>query len=111
MVTSTTIDSGDARTDTDSDSGSIPAPDAPADPARTISDARTRIDELDGRIIQLVQERMDVSARIQRTRIASGGRRVHLSREMEVLDRFRAELGRPGTTLAMTLLELSRGRI
>lgn len=81
-----------------------------SDTTRTIDEARVRIDELDERIIALVQERMDVSADIQRARIAAGGRRVHLSREMEILDRFRAELGRPGTTLAMTLLELSRGR-
>ena len=41
----------------------------------------------------------------------SGDPRVQLSREMEVLARYRAELGRPGTAMAMTLLELSRGRV
>ncbi len=53
---------------------------------------------------------MAVSARIQRARIASGGRRVHLAREMEVIGSYSARLGRPGTALAMTLLELCRGR-
>ncbi|MEU3709302.1 chorismate mutase [Streptomyces catenulae] len=77
----------------------------------TITDARGRIDDLDGRIIGLVQERMAVSAVIQRERIASGGRRVNLSREMEILDHYRGQLGRSGTALAMTLLELSRGRV
>ncbi|MFI1970409.1 chorismate mutase [Streptomyces cinnamoneus] len=76
-----------------------------------ITDARGRIDDLDGRIIGLVQERMAVSAVIQRERIASGGRRVSLSREMEVLGHYSEQLGRPGTALAMTLLELCRGRI
>ncbi|MEE1940602.1 chorismate mutase [Streptomyces sp. TRM 70361] len=76
-----------------------------------ISEDRGRIDELDERIIALVRERMAVSARIQRTRIDGGGRRVNLSREMEILTRYREELGRPGTSLAMTLLELCRGRI
>jgi chorismate mutase len=76
-----------------------------------ITDARGRIDDLDGRIIGLVQERMAVSAVIQRERIASGGRRVNLSREMEILDHYRGQLGRAGTALAMTLLELSRGRV
>lgn len=42
---------------------------------------------------------------------ASGGRRVNLSRENEILGRFSDALGTPGTALAMTLLELSRGRI
>ncbi|GCD43603.1 chorismate mutase [Streptomyces paromomycinus] len=79
--------------------------------AGVITDARARIDDLDGRIIGLVQERMAVSAVIQRERIGSGGRRVNLSREMEVLEHYRGQLGRPGTALAMTLLELCRGRI
>ncbi|MDT0380525.1 chorismate mutase [Streptomyces sp. DSM 42041] len=79
-------------------------------PAGEIDDGRRRIDALDEQIIALVRERMTVSAGIQRARIASGGRRVHLAREMEILARYRDELGRPGTTMAMTLLELSRGR-
>ncbi|MEU6156873.1 chorismate mutase [Streptomyces sp. NPDC047130] len=91
------------------------APTAPTargtDPADVIADARTRIDALDDRILGLVQERMAVSAVIQQTRISAGGRRVNLSREMEVLSRYRDALGRPGTSLAMTILELSRGRV
>ncbi|MFF4486942.1 chorismate mutase [Streptomyces sp. NPDC001544] len=78
---------------------------------QTITDARERIDALDDRIIGLIQERMAVSAVVQETRIASGGRRVHLSREMEILGRYRDALGKPGTSLAMTLLELCRGRV
>ena len=80
-------------------------------PDQTIADARERIDALDDRIIGLIQERMAVSTVVQETRIASGGRRVHLSREMEILGRYREALGKPGTSLAMTLLELCRGRI
>ncbi|MEU0985583.1 MULTISPECIES: chorismate mutase [unclassified Streptomyces] len=79
--------------------------------AGLITDARERIDALDDRIIGLVQERMAVSAVIQDARISSGGRRVNLSREMEVLGHFREALGKPGTALAMTLLELCRGRV
>ncbi|MFI9204807.1 chorismate mutase [Streptomyces sp. NPDC053048] len=82
-----------------------------AEAAGVITDARARIDDLDGRIIGLVQERMAVSAVIQRERIASGGRRVNLAREMEVLGHYSDQLGRPGTALAMTLLELCRGRV
>ncbi|MES4888318.1 chorismate mutase [Streptomyces sp. NPDC096012] len=88
-----------------------PVPGTASTPEAAIAGARERIDALDDRIIGLVQERMAVSAVVQQTRIASGGRRVHLSREMEILGRYRDALGRPGTALAMTLLELSRGRI
>lgn len=76
-----------------------------------ITDARERIDALDDRIMGLVQERMAVSAVVQEARIGSGGRRVNLSREMEILGRYRDALGKPGTALAMTLLELCRGKI
>ncbi|GHI92258.1 MULTISPECIES: chorismate mutase [Streptomyces] len=79
--------------------------------ADVITGARDRIDALDDRIIGLIQERMAVSAVVQETRITSGGRRVNLSREMEVLDHYRQALGKPGTALAMTMLELCRGRV
>ncbi|MEH0635877.1 chorismate mutase [Streptomyces bottropensis] len=79
--------------------------------AGVITGARERIDALDDRIIGLIQERVAVSTVIQQARIESGGRRVNLSREMEVLGHYRDALGKPGTALAMTLLELCRGRI
>ena len=82
-----------------------------AEAADLIAGARDRIDALDDRIIGLIQERMAVSAVIQEARITSGGRRVNLSREMEVLTHYSEALGKPGTALAMTLLELCRGRI
>ncbi|MER5494169.1 chorismate mutase [Streptomyces sp. NPDC002490] len=106
-----------ATTTTTTDPQRTPAPDTPErtgarteEAAGTIAGARERIDALDDRIIGLVQERIAVSAVIQQTRIASISR-VNLSREMEVLDHFRGALGKPGTALAMTLLELCRGRI
>ncbi|MFI8961329.1 chorismate mutase [Streptomyces sp. NPDC053493] len=79
--------------------------------AALIGDARERIDALDDRIIGLIQERVAVSAVIQEARISSGGRRVNLAREMEVLGHYRDALGKPGTAIAMTMLELCRGRI
>lgn len=80
------------------------------DAAVLIADARERIDALDERIIALVRERMAVSARIQQARITSGGCRVSLSREMQILKRYRESLGKPGTAFSMTLLELCRGQ-
>ncbi|MEU3032642.1 chorismate mutase [Streptomyces incarnatus] len=82
-----------------------------ATPEATIAAARERIDAIDDRIIGLIQERTAVSAVVQQTRISAGGRRVSLSREMEILGHYREALGKPGTSLAMTLLELCRGRV
>lgn len=94
---------------------SAPVPDpgsepGPSSPEAVIAGHRERIDDLDVRIIALVRERMGVSAQIQRVRVEAGGRRVNLSREMEILNRYSDSLGKPGTALAMTLLELCRGR-
>jgi chorismate mutase len=88
-----------------------PTPESQPAPEAVIAVARERIDQLDERIIGLVRERMGVSDEIQRTRIEAGGRRVHLSREMEILKRYSDALGKPGTTLAMTMLELCRGKV
>jgi chorismate mutase len=77
---------------------------------QVIAEARGRIDDLDGRILALVQERMGVSAEVQRARIATGGPRLALSRELEILARYRTALGQQGTEVAMQLLELCRGR-
>ena len=84
---------------------------SPAPAADTvIAEARTRIDELDRRILGLVQERMAVSAEVQAARLAAGGTRLALSRELEILARYRSALGPQGTEVAMQLLELCRGR-
>ncbi|WP_103528717.1 chorismate mutase [Streptomyces sp. SM12] len=79
--------------------------------AELVSGAREHIDVLDARIMALIGERTAVSEQIQRARLGSGGRRVNLAREMEILERYREELGAPGTRLAMLLLELCRGRV
>ncbi|WP_406283373.1 chorismate mutase [Embleya sp. NBC_00896] len=80
-------------------------------PDAVIAAGRDRIDELDRRIIALVSERVDVSVNVQRARLAAGGPRVQLAREMDVIARYREALGKPGTSVAMTLLELCRGRV
>ncbi|GEB48818.1 chorismate mutase [Streptomyces cacaoi] len=91
-------------------SGAPEAADDVQGPEGLIAAERARIDELDARIIDLVRQRMTISETIQQARIAAGGRRLHLSREMEILDHYSQELDRPGRELAMTLLGLCRGR-
>jgi chorismate mutase len=75
-----------------------------------IATGRTRIDEIDAEIVRLVHERTRVSEQIQRARTSAGGPRVVHARENEVVGRWRAALGRPGSAIAMALLELGRGR-
>jgi len=72
---------------------------------------RERIDALDAQLIELINQRMAVSAEIQAARMADGGRRLDLRRETEVIGRYTRSLGRPGTSVAMALLELGRGRV
>lgn len=81
---------------------------APADP--DIAKLREEIDWLDAEILRLVKRRIEVSKTIGAARMAAGGPRIVVNREMDVLARYR-ELGPDGRRLAMALLELGRGRL
>ncbi|MFG1950097.1 chorismate mutase [Micromonospora sp. NPDC048830] len=70
---------------------------------------RERIDEIDRTLIELWHERASLSREVGATRMASGGTRLVLSREREILERFRQELGTDGTQLALLLLRAGRG--
>lgn len=82
-----------------------------ADAAERISALRKRIDEIDNALISLWQERASLSQQVGATRVASGGTRLALSREREILDRFHSALGPDGTQLALLLLRAGRGRL
>jgi chorismate mutase len=70
---------------------------------------RERIDEIDRTLVELWQERATLSQQVGATRLASGGTRLVLSREREILERFRTALGADGTQLALLLLRAGRG--
>ena len=70
---------------------------------------RERIDEIDQAIIDLWLERARLSQQVGRTRIASGGTRLVLSREREIVERFRSALGADGTQVALMILRAGRG--
>ena len=76
-----------------------------------IAGLRTRIDEIDAAIISLWQERAAISREVGATRVASGGTRLVLSREREIMERFREALGADGTQLALLILRAGRGRL
>jgi chorismate mutase len=85
--------------------------DAAADPATRIGELRSEIDACDAQLIEIVQRRLAVSQEIGALRAASGGTRLSLAREQQVLARFRAALGPEGAALGMLLLRQGRGRL
>ncbi|SDF88292.1 chorismate mutase [Blastococcus aurantiacus] len=76
-----------------------------------ISALREEIDACDAAIIELVQRRLSVSQEIGAVRRASGGTRLNLAREQQVLARFQDALGPDGAALGMMLLRQGRGRL
>jgi chorismate mutase len=96
--------------DAKTDNADAPSTGAGSPTADThIAGLRNRIDEIDAAIIRLWQERAGISQEVGRTRVASGGTRLVLAREREILDRFRAALGEDGTQLALLILRAGRG--
>jgi chorismate mutase len=75
-----------------------------------IDQLRAEIDSVDEDIVAIVQRRIAVSKQIQAIRMTHGGRRREHSRELKIVNTYVDALGRTGSQLALTLLELSRGR-
>ncbi|MEV0646924.1 chorismate mutase [Phytomonospora sp. NPDC050363] len=74
-----------------------------------IDSLRERIDTIDTELIRLWQERSSLSQEVGKARMASGGTRLVLDREREILARFREALGADGTQVALLLLRSGRG--
>jgi chorismate mutase len=70
---------------------------------------RARIDDIDAALVDLIHERVAVSRQIQRARSAGGGPRIVTARERDVVQRWHVALGSAGRTIALSLLDLSRG--
>lgn len=75
-----------------------------------IAELRKEIDWLDAEILRLCKRRAEVSQTIGAARLAAGGTRIVVNREMDVLARYR-DLGPAGSKIAMALLELGRGKL
>jgi chorismate mutase len=82
---------------------------SPDSPLEIIPANRQRIDDLDGEIIRLILERRELSRQVQAARLATGGVRVELNREAQILGTYRDALGQDGVTLASALLRACRG--
>jgi chorismate mutase len=75
-----------------------------------VAKLREEIDEIDAELISIVQRRIAVSKQIQAVRMSHGGPRRQHSRELKIVNAYVDGLGRGGSQLALTVLELSRGR-
>ena len=91
------VDSSDKASDAD-------------DVASLIGQLREQIDEVDAELIGIVQRRIALSKQIQAVRMANGGRRREHSRELKIVNAYVEGLGRGGSQIALSLLELCRGR-
>jgi chorismate mutase len=81
------------------------------DPAVRIGELREEIDACDSGIIELIQRRLAISQEIGQLRTASGGTRLSLAREQQILAKFQAALGPDGASLGLMLLRQGRGRL
>ncbi len=80
------------------------------DVTAAVTKLREEIDEIDAELISIVQRRIAVSKQIQAVRMSHGGPRRQHSRELKIVNAYVEGLGRGGSQLALTVLELSRGR-
>jgi len=75
-----------------------------------IDTLRVEIDAIDAELVRLILHRTAISHAIGTARKTLGGPKIVYSREMAVLERFRA-LGPAGTDLGMLLLAMGRGKL
>jgi len=75
-----------------------------------IDKLRMQIDAVDAELVRLILHRTAISHAIGIARKTLGGPKIVYSREMAILERFRA-LGPAGTDLGMLLLAMGRGKL
>lgn len=72
---------------------------------------REEINRMDRIILDAAKRRQQVSQAIGRTRMSSGGTRLVHTREVQIINQFRDELGEEGPAIASALLRMGRGRL
>ncbi|MBP3088833.1 chorismate mutase [Corynebacterium sp. sy017] len=72
---------------------------------------RLEIDRLDREILSAVKRRAEISQLIGKTRLGSGGTKLVHTREVAIINQFRAEIGEEGPALAQLLLRMGRGKL
>jgi chorismate mutase len=77
----------------------------------SIGEGREAIDGIDQRLRDLLAERREISAQIQRLRAAEGGPRIEHGRENAIITAWSERLGPAGVDIAMAVLALCRGSL
>lgn len=85
--------------------GPVPTP----DPNASIDEQRKHIDELDKQIIELLKQRGEASATVQRVRASTGGAKTDPAREQQIISRYQDGLGANGGGVAKAILDVDRG--
>jgi chorismate mutase len=85
----------------------VPTPDANA----SIAEQRKIIDGLDKQIIELLKQRGDASATVQRIRTSAGGAKTDPARERRIIATYQAGLGPGGADVAKAILTADRGPV
>lgn len=76
-----------------------------------IEQYRKEINRLDEIIKTAAKRRQAISQAVGRTRMGSGGTRLVHTREVQIINEFRDELGPEGPAIASALLRMGRGRL
>lgn len=77
----------------------------------TTHERRFHIDQIDRSIAELLKRRASISHDIQKERVRSGGPRVDLGRERDVIAQYLGHLGPRGIDVAHTVLTYCRGEV
>lgn len=86
------------------------APPAPTgDPSASIAEQRKIIDGLDKQIIELLKQRGEAAATVQKIRTSTGGQQTDTSREQQVISTYTAGLGAKGESVAKAIIGADGG--
>jgi chorismate mutase len=88
--------------------GQVP-PVPTGDPSASIAEQRKIIDGLDKQIIELLKQRAEAAATVQKIRTSTGGSQTDPSREQEVIANYTAGLGAGGTSVAKAIIGADGG--
>jgi chorismate mutase len=88
--------------------GQVP-PVPTGDPSASIAEQRKIIDGLDKQIIELLKQRAEAAATVQKIRTSTGGSQTDPSREQEVIANYTAGLGAGGASVAKAIIGADGG--
>jgi chorismate mutase len=89
--------------------GQTPPPVPTSDPSASIAEQRKLIDSLDKQIIELLKQRGEASATVQKIRTSAGGQKTDPAREQKIIAQYKDGLGTGGEHIAKAILEADRG--